>query len=191
MYWLKECTHRKCIRVHVHICTYACMCTCTCAYLHDTYINTDLYTWLLVSKDTSCNSMIACCMCHCARVCLSGYMYIHTHTHSHSFLGGDAGGGLIDQHLLQQIQQHRVGNDLFEFPHLNVHHNIETKYPIQYICIANNSIYVYTHKYIYVYTRTCNICVNKFNSAKSGMQRGGGLGSRPIFKKFNEPYAPS
>jgi len=22
-------------------------------------------------------------------------------------------------------------------------------------------------------------------------RRGGGLGSRPIFKKFNEPYAPS
>jgi len=24
-----------------------------------------------------------------------------------------------------------------------------------------------------------------------GGRRGGGLGSRPIFKKFNEPYAPS
>ena len=34
-------------------------------------------------------------------------------------------------------------------------------------------------------------CIHRHLSAYILTSRGGGLGSRPIFKKFNEPYAPS
>ena len=48
-----------------------------------------------------------------------------------------------------------------------------------YMCV---SIYVDD---IYIYIYQCYIWLYSHG------RRGGGLGSRPIFKKFNEPYAPS
>ena len=43
-------------------------------------------------------------------------------------------------------------------------------------------MHVYIYIYIYILTVTAAIHVSR---------RGGGLGSSTIFKKFNEPYAPS
>ena len=47
---------------------------------------------------------------------------------------------------------------------------------------ARHKLYIYIYIYIYIYT---------FDAGRRCVWRGGGLGSSTIFKKLNEPYAPS
>jgi len=47
------------------------------------------------------------------------------------------------------------------------------------------SIYINIHIHIYIH-----IYMLTFENLTKHESRGGGLGSRTIFKKFNEPYAP-
>jgi len=73
------------------------------------------------------------------------------------------------------------------------------------IC-EDRCIYIHVRRSLYiqhtqfakiaVYTKFAKIVVYTYtNFCEDGMyrieSRGRGLGSRPIFKKFNEPYAPS
>jgi len=52
-------------------------------------------------------------------------------------------------------------------------------------------VYMGSFEYIWAFWSVCGISrVHKALSVGC-RARGGGLGSRPIFKKFNEPYAPS
>ena len=48
---------------------------------------------------------------------------------------------------------------------------------------------------IYIYTHIAHVCIYTSSTATTKLcalvARGGGLGSRPIFKKFHETYAPS
>ena len=48
---------------------------------------------------------------------------------------------------------------------------------------THTHIHIYIYAYIHTYMYACLYA--------SIMMRGGGLGSRPIFKKFHETYAPS
>ena len=58
---------------------------------------------------------------------------------------------------------------------------LQTRHPHRpLICARANS-----------HTRKENICLEIVCRLVTLVRRGGGLGSRPIFKKFNEPYAPS
>jgi len=55
-------------------------------------------------------------------------------------------------------------------------------------------IYIYTYTYIYVNTyiftgvRRCAYTYRDIDKTVQGPLKGGGLGSRPIFKKFHETY---
>jgi len=50
--------------------------------------------------------------------------------------------------------------------------------------------YIYTHTHIYIYIYIYIHISSPLNILYI-TRRGGGLGSSTIFKKFNEPYAPS
>ena len=61
---------------------------------------------------------------------------------------------------------------------------------IKYILIYEYT-YICKHAYINIDIHVYIYCTTKFRSKCQPAMRGGGLGSRPIFKKFHETYAPS
>ena len=76
---------------------------------------------------------------------------------------------------------------------LNISHTLRTRAR----ALANHSfcVYIYIYKYINIYIYIwCVLChLTRFARLDRGRskRRGGGLGSRPIFKKIHETYAPS
>ena len=60
----------------------------------------------------------------------------------------------------------------------------------QCFCCRHTGLCVCATEKSSLFTRGKGLCVREREN-RSGLLRGGGLGSSTIFKKFNEPYAPS
>jgi len=74
---------------------------------------------------------------------------------------------------------------VYAYIHINEYKWIDSSLPLAWSQISINiSIHSYIYLCIYTYKCICNIGI-------LACTRGGGLGSRPIFKKFHETYAPS
>ena len=144
----------------------------------------------------------------CTHTLTNALTYTHTHTHTHTYTD-------IHSYIHTDIHSY-IHTNIQTYIHTYIHTDIQAS--IQTNIHAKNHIYVqtYIHKYMhacvtYIYSHThiqisvqarthtrTKKCICVFSQqiilhilSRALSRRGGGLGSRPIFKKFNEPYAPS
>jgi len=131
------------------------------------------------------------------RVC--SHTHIHTHTHTHAQLPLDKNtsrwGVYVHTHTCclrahthtpTLRQRHESVGRLYTLTHTHTHTHTHTYIPLP---ADNNSSRWGEHVH-----RKLNVHITNTYSylpMQCVTRRGGGLGSSTIFKKFNEPYAPS
>ena len=92
----------------------------------------------------------------------------------------------ITTHQARNIYIHTDCKYAYTHIHARTRTTISHVNRYMYVCI---NIHVCTH--IYIYKTLIHTTILESQHEHPGDARGGGLGSSTIFKKFNEPYAPS